>query len=545
MDESLRLVADVTMATVTAAAAGLAVRAIRIPPVVGYLFAGLAIGPFTGGYVADVSSLSGLGEVGLIFLVFTLGLDFSPREVRDVGVRAFSANVVAMSVIGLCAWFIASRLGAVHPITFGLVIPLSSTAIGIAILRALRATGGPLSHISVAMLVTQDLLAVIALVLVSAPKEALTIGALAIALIKGVAFVVLALLIGATLLQRIVRSAISEIPTELLIPCFIALALAAAWLGHFAGLSLEFGAFLAGAVISEAAGSRTAHAIVAPFRELFVMLFFVSLGMLLDVRAVAGAWGAILIAGALLVLIRALVWIGAGRFLHMRLSGAVGLACVMVPLGEFNMVLGSAALGAKRLSPAEFAIFVGVTFITIIVASCCSPLLRARLDERFEEHYAAKAQPRSAEIILIGFGRVGSVAAGAVRRTGRSLVVIEKNSSASERARRDGIHAITADGTDPTILDSAIGPNTELVLSTIPDTHVNVVLSERLAKRGIACIARATTPDDVPLLRRAGAREALSPEAEGARDLARAAFRVLDIAEDGMNGELSFEETQT
>lgn len=543
MDGATRLVADVTMATVTAAAAGLAVRALRIPPVVGYLLAGLAIGPFTGGYVADVASLSGLGEVGLIFLVFTLGLDFSPRELREIGARALSANILAMTAIGACAWTIAARLGAVHPITFALVVPLSSTAIGIALLRSMGAAGGMLSRIAVTMLVSQDLLAVIALVLVSAPKEALTFSGVAIAMVKGVAYVVLALVIGATLLQRVVRASLSRMPSELLIPCFIALALAAAWLGHFAGLSLEFGAFLAGAVISEAAGSRTAHAIVAPFRELFVMLFFVSLGMLLDVRAVAGAWGVIFTAGALLIVIRASLWFGVGRFLSLRLSGALALACAMVPLGEFNMVLASAALSAARLSSAEFATVVGVTFVTILFGAGSSAFLRGRVNDRPETPATFPNEERSAEVVLIGFGRVGAVTANLVRRADRSIVVIESDARASENARRRGLHAITADGTDPTILDSAIGPRTELVVSTIPDTHANVVLVERLAKRGIASVARAVTIEDVALLRKAGAKEALSPEAEGALDLARAALRVLDIAEDGMNGAFSYEET--
>ncbi len=534
MDAATRLVADVTMATVTGAAGGIAMRAIRIPPVAGYLLAGLLIGPFTGGYVADTASLSGLGEVGLIFLVFTLGLDFSPRELREIGAKALIANVAVMAAIGGVSWLLATALGAVHPITFGLVVPLSSTAIGIALLRAMGVAGGPLGRIAVTLLVSQDLLAVVALVLVSAPKEALTVAGLGIALLKGVTFVGLALVIGATVLQRVVRAAIVRVPAELLIPCFIALALAAAWLGHFAGLSLEFGAFLAGAVISEAAGSRTAHAIVAPFRELFVMLFFVSLGMLLDVRAVGSSWGAIVAAAIVLIVTRAALWTLAGRYVHLRLSAAVALACSMVPLGEFNMVLASAALGASRLSSTEFAIVVGTTFVTIVVSAGASPALRGRIDERKDEPARLSAAEGSADAVIIGYGRVGEVTAQLLLRAQRSVLVIEIDARKCELARASGVKTIAADGSDPLVLDSAIGPHTQLVVTTVPDTHVNAAVVKRLEGRGIATVARAVTSADVAVLRAAGASEALSPEAEGALDLARAALRAIDVPEDAL-----------
>ncbi len=532
MDAATRLVADVTMATVTAAAGGVAMRAIRIPPVAGYLLAGLLIGPFTGGYIADTASLSGLGEVGLIFLVFTLGLDFSPRELREIGARALVANVAVMAVIGAVSWLLAMRLGAVHPITFGLVVPLSSTAIGVALLRAMNVAGGPLGRIAVTMLVSQDLLAVIALVLVSAPKEALTVAGLGIAVVKGVAFVVVALVFGATILQRAVRAAIVRVPAELLIPCFIALALAAAWLGHFAGLSLEFGAFLAGAVISEAAGSRTAHAIVAPFRELFVMLFFVSLGMLLDVRAVGNSWSAIVFAAIALIVTRSALWTFAGRFLRLRPSAALALACAMVPLGEFNMVLASAALAARRLSSTEFAIVVGTTFVTIVVSAGASPAFRGRIDERTDTRGHVASSGASSDAVIIGYGRVGEVTAKLLMRAQRSVLVIESDAQKCERARAFGMQAIAADGGDPLVLDTAIGPRTELVVTTVPNTHVNAAIVKRLRGRGIATVARAVTAADVEVLRTAGADEALSPEAEGALDLGRAALRAIDISED-------------
>ena len=137
MDATTTFLADITVALIAGSAAGFLARTLRITPVVGYLLAGVAIGPFTPGYVTHDNSLSGLAELGLIFLLFSLGLGFSLRDLYDSGISVIAGNLLAMAGTAAAVWFAASRLGLVHPVTLALAFTVSSTAVGVALLQAL------------------------------------------------------------------------------------------------------------------------------------------------------------------------------------------------------------------------------------------------------------------------------------------------------------------------------------------------------------------------------------------------------------------------
>lgn len=277
---------DLTVALVAASVFGYVARALKVAPVLGYVLAGIAIAPFTPGYQTSPFSLGGLSELGLILLLFSLGLGFSPSELRAVGAALMAGNLALMACFAAAAWILATLFGFAHPITFGLAFTLSSTAIGVALLRSFGLLEERPGHAAVALLVTQDLVAVLILVVITTPPEALTPAGAVAPLLKAAIFVIVALVLGATILHRIVGGFIRRAPADAMVAFCTAIALVSAWIGHAAGLSFEFGAFVAGAVTSEAAGSRIVRSVVKPFRELFVMLFFVSIGTLVDVRTV-------------------------------------------------------------------------------------------------------------------------------------------------------------------------------------------------------------------------------------------------------------------
>ena len=376
MEATGHFLVDLTAGVVAAAAGGYLARLARLTPVIGYLVAGVVIGPFTPGITADVGSLSGLGELGLILLVFSLGLGFAPSELRRVGAAPILANVAAMTAIGIASFFVAHLFGVRDAVTAALVVPLSSTAIGVALLDVLGLRGRFAGRLTIALLIAQDLFAVVLLVFASTPPERLTPIGLLMPLASSVVFVTVAIVLGATVLHRLVAAAVRRGTPEQSIPTFTAIALVAGWLGHKAGLSYEFGAFVAGAVISEAAGRRTAQAVVKPFRELFLMLFFVALGMALDIRAVLAAWPAILALGAILIVVRLGIWTVTMRVLTFAWPAAAGLAIALLPLGEFNMVLANAAQTAGRIDASEFAGLIGATFLSIVVASVAAPFAK-------------------------------------------------------------------------------------------------------------------------------------------------------------------------
>lgn len=525
--------ADLTVALVAASVLGSLARALRITPILGYVVAGIAIGPFTPGYHTADASLSGLGELGLILLLFSLGLGFSARELRHVGIVPAVGNVVLMTAFGAAAWVIATAVHFPHPITLALDFTLSSTAIGVALLQTFGLLDKRPGQAAVALLVMQDLLAVLMLVITTTPAQQLTpLGAL-IPLVKAAIFVVVALVLGATVLHRIVIGFLRRAPSEAMIAFCTAVALVAAWIGHLAGLSFEFGAFVAGAVTSEAAGSRIVQSIVAPFRELFVMLFFVSIGTLVDVGALAASWPAILVIGTGLSVLRFGGWYALSRFVHQRTGTAIALGIALIPLGEFNVVLANNSLLAHRLNTNEYGTAIGATLLSIVFAAIAARAVAPRRAAMDAASHADEQQAGTPPVIVIlGYGRVGRTVGALCARAGIAFSAIELDVDALRLAQQEGVDAHYGDGADPSVIARVLSPQTRIVLSTIPDSATNAAIARRLSTHGVRVVSRAERLRDVPMMRKAGANDVLVPEAEGAFGFAQTVLSDLGLTEE-------------
>lgn len=529
-----QFLADLTVALVVATALGSLARAAGITPVLGYLLAGIAIGPFTPGYHAADASLGGLGELGLILLLFSLGLGFDIEELRSVGVVPMIGNVLLMTLFSVAAWALGSALGFVHPITLALTFTLSSTAIGVALLKTFRLLDKRPGHAAVALLVAQDLIAVLMLVVTTTPAAQLTVLGALVPVFKAAIFVIVALALGATVLHRVFIAFLRRAPSEAMIAFCTAVALVAAWLGHLAGLSFEFGAFVAGAVTSEAAGSRIVQSVIAPFRELFVLLFFVSIGTLVDVGALLASWPAILSIGVGLVLLRFGGWYVLSRIVGQRLGTAVALGIALVPLGEFNVVLANGSFIAKRLNVGEYGTVIGATLLSIVVAAVAARVVAPRKN-LLDACAAAPAHPFATEpvIVIIGYGRVGRTVGALCSRAQIPFAAIELDVDLVRAAQHENVQVRYGDGADPSVVESVIGPSTRVVLSTIPDTHANAALTRRLGGHtGLRIVARAGRLREVRMLRAAGAHAVLVPEAEGAFGFAHTILADLGVSED-------------
>ncbi|MGZ3497355.1 MAG: cation:proton antiporter domain-containing protein [Vulcanimicrobiaceae bacterium] len=531
---TVTFLADLTVALVAASVLGALARMARVTPILGYVIAGIVIGPFTPGYHATGGSLGGLSELGLILLLFSLGLGFSARELRAVGIVPMIGNFVLMFIFGAVTWLLGARFGLIHPITLGLAFTLSSTAIGVALLQIFGLLNKRPGHAAVALLVAQDLAAVLILVVTTTPAQALTPVGVIVPLIKAALFVTIALVLGATVLHRIVIAFLRRAPSDALIAFCTAVALVAAWLGHLAGLSFEFGAFVAGAVTSEAAGSRMVQSIVAPFRELFVMLFFVSIGTLIDLSNVLAHWQVILGIGVALAVVRFFGWYGLSRLVRQPPGTSLALGIALLPLGEFNIVLAQNSFLAKRLDATELGTAIGATLISIVIAAIAARIVAPR--RRSMDRISIEAvHPFVSEppVIIIGYGRVGRTAGAICQRADIAFAVIELDVDLVHLAQRDGAEAQYGDGADPRVVERVITPSTRVVLTTIPDTAANLAMARRLSHQTtVRIVARAERLRDVRGLRAAGASDALVPEAEGAFGFAEAVLNELGIADE-------------
>jgi len=410
---------------------------------------------------------------------------------------------------------------------------LSSTAIGVALLQIFGLLETTPGKSAVALLVMQDLIAIALLIVVTAPAHVLTPAGLLFPLLKAIFFVAFALLMGATLLHRIMSDFMRRAPSEALVAFATAVALVAAWLGYLAGLSFEFGAFVAGAVISEVAGSRMVQSIVAPFRELFVTLFFVSIGTLVDFKLLLAHLPLVLAMAAVLTALRFAGWFGLSRLVGQKRGTAIAISVALIPLGEFNVVLANSSYRAGRLNLTELGTIIGAMMLSILIAAVGTRALASRrvaLDRPPPESEIPFRE--GTEVLILGYGRVGRTAAAICKRAGVSFAVVELDVDRMRLAQREGAEARYGDGADPGVVERAITPTTKVVLTTIPDTAANLALGRRLShNEGLCIIARASHLRDIATLRHAGIATALVPEAEGAFGFAEAVLERLGLDE--------------
>jgi CPA2 family monovalent cation:H+ antiporter-2 len=446
----------------------------------------------------------------------------------EAGVVAVVSNVVAMALAACAVWFAASKLGIAHPITLALAFTVSSTAVGAALLQALGVLNMRSGRIALSFLITQDLIAVMVLVIISTPATSLTVAGVGIPLVRAVIFVAIALVLGATLLHRLYVMTLERASSELLVVIFSAVALAAAWLGHAAGLTFEFGAFVAGAVTSEAAGSRMVENVVRPFRQLFVMLFFVSMGTLVDLNGALVHWPAVVTIVAVAVIVRGVLWAAAARSVKLGAGSALALGISLLPMGEFNIVLGNASYAAGRLNRIETALLISACVLSIAVAALLARLVEGR-DVIFDRaHEPLSDFTRHEPVTIIGYGRVGRTVAHMLRDARVGVAIVEQDPSLVRQAQSEGFEAAYGDGGDPHVLEHYIKPDSRVVLVTIPDSSLNLAGVRWLKSRGnVTTIVRAQHPADVQALLQAGASAALVPEAEGARAVGRAVLAAL------------------
>ncbi len=541
MNASVNFLADLTIALTAAMILGIIAERFRISAIVGYLVAGVLIGRFTSGYVANPENVETLAQLGLIFLLFSIGLGFSIDEVRKLGARAIGGNLIVMVLATVSAVVVCLLLGFSHPWTGAVATCVSSTAVAVALLRAWNIESSGPGRFTIAQQIVQDLVAVALIVVVTAPAAELTIAGIVVPLIKAALFVAIALVLGATVLHTFVRRTVLHASADVLFGIFSALALVAAWLGYIAGLSFEFGAFVAGAVISEAAGSAVIASVVAPFRSLFVTLFFVSVGMLIDISFFASHWIEIVAAGVVLAVLRCALWFVLARLSLMTAAGAAFVGVGMASLGEFNVVLITQAHHASRLSGAEAQVLLGVTFVTMIACVVPGPWLSrlraAHMNERVQSEGDARA---GARVAVVGFGRVGQTVATVLRQARIPYVAIERDGELVAHMRAAGDNVILGDALDPQAFDRVLTLGVEVFVITVPESATADILAQRAkARTGARVIARAQQSSDVDELYSNGASVVIVPEVEGALSFAEAALHALDVSSEATEHVLS------
>jgi CPA2 family monovalent cation:H+ antiporter-2 len=503
---------------------GFIAERLKLPALVGYLFAGIVIGPATPGFVADVHIASQLSEIGVMLLMFGVGLHFSPNDLLAVKRIAIPGALVQMGAttalgISLALWWDWSVGGA---LIFGVSLACASTVVLLKSLEARNLLDTMNGRIAVGWLVVQDLVTVMVLVLL--PPLAGVLGSttavvtdakplwmtIGLTVLQVSAFIVLMLVVGRRvlpwLLWQVARTGSRELFTLSVIATAIGIAYGASALFN---VSFALGAFFAGSVMRESEFSHRAAEESLPLRDAFSVLFFVSIGMVLDPTILIEQPIRVLGVVAIIILGNSLASLVLVIALRYPLNTALSVAASLAQIGEFSIILAGLGLSLGLL-PADgmSLILAGVlisialnSFLFAAVEPCRRWVLKyselARWVEQRQDPYAelpmsTERRYLEGQVVLIGFGRVGSRIAKVLNARGIPYVVAEQNRTLVETLRKNGIVAVSGNAADPAVLIQAHIANAAMLVIATPDT-LNV--------RQMAAIARALNPDIEILLR--------------------------------------------
>jgi CPA2 family monovalent cation:H+ antiporter-2 len=489
---------------------GLVAKRLRMPPIVGYLLAGIAIGPFTPGFVADADIALELAEIGVILLMFGVGLHFSLRDlaaVRSIAIPGAVGQITVATVLGaLVGLVLGWSVG--EAIVLGLAISVASTVV---LVRALMERGELLSgqgRIAVGWLIVEDLFTVVVLVLL--PSFASLSGAasgadtgvgtllldvgLAVARAGLLAFLVI--VVGTRVVPPLLAFVARLRDHELFTLSAVAIALGIAYLSYAVfGVSFALGAFLAGAIVSESDTSHQVSADALPLREIFSVLFFVSVGMLLDPSYLIENLPAVAAVVAVVVAAKALAAFGIVAVLGQPPRVGLTVAAGLAQIGEFSFILATSALALGLLPTAGVQLVVSAAIVSITVNPllfrAIDPLARRLARDRWLARFATRDRgltslaprgddrPLRGHAVVVGSGRVGRLVVGALARRDFSFVVISEDRHEVERLRDLGRPALYGDATASELLEAAAVPSARVLVVAIPDAHAAQLIVQR------------------------------------------------------------------
>jgi len=550
-DHQTPLIATIAAGLVIAFMFGRLAHKFRVSPLVGYLLAGIAVGPFTPGFVADQALANELAEIGVILLMFAVGLHFSVGDLMRVKNIAVPGAILQMTVATLLgiALSLAMGWGLGAGLVFGLALSVASTVVLVRALQERRILDSERGRIAVGWLVVEDLAMVLALVLLPTLAPVVAGGAAAdwtqlgttigITLLKVSAFVAIMLLAGRRVIPWIMHDAAHTGSRELFRLAVYAVALGVAFgAAKLFDVSFALGAFFAGMVLGESKLSQRAAEEALPLRDAFAVLFFVSVGMLFNPAVLIEHPFAVIATVLIIVVGKSVAAYALLRAFGYPAATAFTVSAALAQIGEFSFILIGLGAALGLLPPeARDTVLAGA-----ILSILANPPLFALAERRRARRLAAAAPPPAAtpepmpepepepepepagltptelsdHDIIVGHGRVGSLVAAGLRALGRPVLVIEDQGAALEAARALGCEVIEGNAADPEVLAAAGLPVARRLFVTVPEAFEagQVVQQARAAAPTLPILARAHSEQAVSHLGGLGATLTVMGERE-------------------------------
>ena len=554
LEQDVSLIATIAGGVVAALLCGYLARLVGLPAIVGYLVGGVLVGPSTPGFVADPDAAFQAAELGVIFMLFGVGLHFSLRDLASVRAVAVPGALLQMTLAASLGWLVAHEVwgwSSGASFVVGLSISIASTVVllrGLADRGLLNSSGG---KVAVGWLILEDLATVAILVLLPAivgepgtPDAGLDVAGIAWALGKAVIFIALVLVVGQRVLPWALGLIVRTRSRELFLLAVVALAAGTAYGAYdLFGVSFALGAFLAGVVIGGTSINHQVEAEVLPFRDMFSVLFFVSVGMQVDLDVVADEIGKVLTLAAIVVVGKALITLllalampRAGRQLAVVAAG-------LSQIGEFSFIVGQAGVGLELIDGDQYALILAAAVVSIVANPFVyrlipvfeawllrAPYVGARMSAA-DPGSDLDEPALSGHVVVVGYGRVGRQTVQVLRELDCELVVVDIDGPALEAAEADGLRVLFGDASNSDILDHAGLTSARVLVVTVPNQTAAELIVGAAADLapGLAIVSRAGSLPGVGRLHELGARHVINPELEGGLEIVRHALLELSF----------------
>lgn len=533
---------DLIMVVVAALLCGLVAHRLKQPVMLGYIFAGILVGPHSGGVtVSSVQDIEHLAEIGVALLLFGLGLEFSFKSLKPVRKVALIGTPLQMLLTIGFGYGFGRFLGfdQLSSVWLGALASLSSTMV---ILKALMSQGwlGTLSsRVMLGMLIVQDLAVVpLMIILPQLDEPGFGLAALGVASLKATAFLGCMFILGTRLLPLILKVVARAGSRELFLLTVTALGLGIGYATHAVGLSFAFGAFVAGMVLSESEYGHQALSDIVPVRDLFGLLFFASVGMLLDPAYLFD--NAPLVLGAVLTFSLGKALIFGGITLLFGYGNVVPIATALglFQVGEFAFVLARVGVADGSLSPEVYSFVLTVAILTMALTPIASgmtgtvyQLYRRRSNKPAVETFHTAPEGLRDHVVIAGGGQHGRRIGEVMQHLDRPYVVIEFDQVRFEALKDHNVTAIYGDAASEGVLHAASISKARLIIVTTPELAVtrSVVQQARSLNPDVKAVVRADSPEDVRSLADLNVSEVVQPEFEAALEMLRQGLIYADI----------------
>ena len=528
------IAADIVIIVVAGLLGALAAQRFRQPLVVGYILAGILIGPHTGGVtVSDIEGIERLAEIGVALLLFALGLEFSLSELRPVRRIALIGTPIQMLLTMGYGTALGHWMGwpLVPALWLGALMSLSSTMVTLKTLMSQGWMGTLSSRVMIGMLIVQDL-AVVPLMIIlpklSDPGAGLPL--IGMAVVKSALFLAVMVVLGTRLLPRLLGVIARWNSRELFLLSITAIGLGVGYVTHAVGLSFAFGAFVAGMVISESDYGHQALSDIIPLRDVFGLLFFTSVGMLLNPAFVWAHTGQILLLVALILVGKALIFGGLAQAFGYGNVVPLAVALGLCQVGEFSFVLARVGVESGALSGDIYGLVLAATVISMVltpfVSQLTAPLYAWRRRRRPVEPLQTVNLPErtlAGHVVLAGGGQVGQYIAQMLQDLDVSFVIIELDYRMVEQGKGKGFPIVFGDATQPTVLEAAAVGSARQLIVTTPAVLVTqaVVTQARRLNPQLNTVARAAGVDQMEALYGLGVSTVIHQELETGLEIAR------------------------